>query len=546
MRRRRDHWFRSSISLVLAISLLAGCGGGSNGGGGGGGAVSTPESGGAQGGSSANGPQKGGVLRVAVIGEPPNLDMHTTTATITFEIGWHMFETLYTYTASYGIQPMLAAEMPEINDGGKQYVIKLRQGVPFHNGKEMTSEDVVASMQRWKNLAQNAQSAFAGLNAIKAVDPYTLEVSFDQPNGTLLVAMATPGNGLAIYPKEIAEQFPDKPITEYVGTGPYEFVEHVTDRYIRMKRFEQYAARSEESDGPGGKKQAYVDEIRFIPVPDVNTRLSGLESGDYDVAAVLSGSQYETVRGNPDLQAILVKPISHLNVSFNMKKGPFTNKLIRQAAQAAMDAEAIMAAGFGHPDLYRLDPGLMQQEQTEWYTDAGKELYNQHNSEKAKQLLGQAGYKGEKIRFLATKEYDYNYKSALVYSEQLKAAGFNVELVISDWATLIQNRAKEDAWEIFSTGISVKNSPLMLASMGDKWFGWWENEERNRLVSEIAGELDTKRAAESWARLQQLYYQEAPSVKVGDYFSLRAARKEVGNVPTMGEYYFWNTYLGVD
>lgn len=525
---RRNRWLVGATALALSVSLIAGCG-------------SNSKNTDAPGGTGQG--QKGGVLKVAIVGEPPTIDMHTTTATLAFEVGWHIFETLYTYTKDYGIQPMLAEAMPEVKEGGKVYVIKLRQGVLFHNGKALTADDVIASINRWNRLAQNAKGALAGLKAVTAPDPHTVQIEFDKPNGTLLAALATPGNGLAIYPQEICEQYPDKAIQEFIGTGPYKLVEHVPDRYYKMQRFDQYAARSEEPNGPGGKKEAYADEIRFIPVPDADTRLSGLQSGEYDVAALLSGSQYETVNSDTNLRPVIVKPISHLNVSFNMKQGPFTNKLVRQAALAVMDPDPIMAVAFAQQELYRIDPSLMQQEQGVWWTDAGKEHYNQNNVDKAKQLLQQAGYKGEKIRYMATKEYDYNYKAALVYADQMKAAGFNVELVVSDWATMVSNRAKPDAWDMFGTGVSVKNNPLLLASMGDKWFGWWESPQRDELAQQIAGEIDDTNAAKRWAELQTLYYEEVPSVKIGDYFALRAARKNVKNVPTMGEYYFWNTYV---
>lgn len=551
---------RRSIAFLTAFLLLgvliAGCGGSKSG--------STPSSSSTSGSSTSGsstsgsstsgsstsqapaGPQKGGILKVAIIGEPPTIDMHSTTATIAFEVGWHIFETLYTYTAGYDIQPMLAEKMPDIAEAGKIYTVKLRQGVKFHNGKEMTADDVVASANRWSKIAQNAKGVLTGLKSITAKDKYTVEFAFDKPNGALLVGLATPGNGMSIYPKEIVDKFPDKKIEgneNYIGTGPYKLVEWVPDRYIKMQRFDQYAARSEEPNGPGGKKNAYADELRFIPVPDVNTRLAGLESGEYDVAAVLSGTQLETVKGNSNLQAVTVKPVSYLNFNFNTIRPPFNNKLVRQAALAVMDADQIMAAAFGHKDMYRIDASLMQVEQKTWYTDAGKELYNQKNLQKAKDLLAKSGYKGEKIRFMATKEYDYNYKGSLVYSELLKAAGFNIELVISDWATLVANRAKPDVWEIYGTGISLKNNPLLLAPMGDKWFTNWQDPKRTELVGKIAGEVDDAKAAVIWKDLQKLVYEEAPWVKVGDYFALRAARKNIGGVPTMSEYYFWNTHI---
>src|SRR2546429_4635825 len=98
--------------------------------------------------ADAQAPRKGGTLRVAMIGEPPTLDAHVTTATITRETGINMFETLFALDAKYQPVPLLV-ERYEIQDGGKRYVFKLRKGVKFHNGKELGAGDVVASLQRW-------------------------------------------------------------------------------------------------------------------------------------------------------------------------------------------------------------------------------------------------------------------------------------------------------------------------------------------------------------------------------------------------------------
>ncbi|MCI0549020.1 MAG: ABC transporter substrate-binding protein, partial [Candidatus Rokubacteria bacterium] len=102
--------------------------------------------------ASAQTPKKGGALRVGMIGEPPSLDPHTTTATITREIGINMFETLYTLDAKFQPVPLLA-DGHDALDGAKRYVIRLRKGVRFHNGKELTADDVVASLQRWGKVA---------------------------------------------------------------------------------------------------------------------------------------------------------------------------------------------------------------------------------------------------------------------------------------------------------------------------------------------------------------------------------------------------------
>ena len=97
-------------------------------------------------------PRPGGVLRVGMIGEPPTLDAHATTAVITREIGINVFEGLYALDGKFQPVPLLA-EGHEVLDGGRRYVVRLRRDVKFHNGKPLTAADVVASLKRWGAMA---------------------------------------------------------------------------------------------------------------------------------------------------------------------------------------------------------------------------------------------------------------------------------------------------------------------------------------------------------------------------------------------------------
>jgi peptide/nickel transport system substrate-binding protein len=97
--------------------------------------------------SAQDTPRTGGVLKAAMIGEPPTLDLHWTTAVITQEIVFHVYEGLFTYDAKFAPVPMLA-ESSTMTPDGRRYTIALRKGVRFHTGKEMTSADVVASLNR--------------------------------------------------------------------------------------------------------------------------------------------------------------------------------------------------------------------------------------------------------------------------------------------------------------------------------------------------------------------------------------------------------------
>src|SRR5699024_6315186 len=127
--------------------------------------------------------------------------------------------------------------------------------------------------------------------------------------------------------------------------------------------------------------------------------------------------------------------------------------------QAALDHEEILQASEGD-GFYRLDPGLMFKE-TAWNTDAGADLYNQNDPDKAKALLEEAGYDGTPLRFMTTQEYQDHYNATVVARQQLENAGFVVDLQVYDWATVVDRQNKEETWDATTTGISFKPEPTM-------------------------------------------------------------------------------------
>ena len=204
--------------------------------------------------------RKGGVLRVGMIGEPPTLDAHATTATITREITANIYEGLYALDAKYQPVPLLA-EGHDVGDGGKRYTIRLRKDVKFHNGKALTSADVAASLKRWGALATTGKALFKNVETVEAKGPNAVEIRLREPAGSLLTTLGTVDNGAMIYPKELIDAAGEGQLKEFVGTGPFKFVEHKPDRHIKLARYDGYAARAEPASGLGGQRVAYVDEI---------------------------------------------------------------------------------------------------------------------------------------------------------------------------------------------------------------------------------------------------------------------------------------------
>ena len=485
-------------------------------------------------------PQKGGSLKIAIMGEPPSLDPAFSSATITQNLSSQFFEGLFGRSMKYAPKPVLA-EHYEVTPDGKTHTIVLRKGVPFHNGKEMTSADVVASLRRYTEVSFRGRVVGKRLDQFQARDKYTVVGRFKDSTGLLPVYLA--GFDAVIVPEEIATASGKNQMREIVGTGPFKFAERLPDRYTRLVRNDNYAARSDEPDGFAGRKTAYLDEIRFIPVPEVAVRSDGVTTGEYDFGEALDPDSYPQLKGNPGLNTFIVKPYYWTSMHFNKKQGMFTNVTLRKAVQKAVSVEPAARTGFGRPDFYRLQPGLAAPE-TIWYTDAGKELYSSPNPDEARSLLKQAGYNGEPIRWLSTKDYAWNYNTALTIKSQIEAIGMKVDLQVSDWGTLVGRRGKPELWDVFMTGHEGYTHPILQPFLDSNWAGFWASEEKDRIVGALTAETNEKKAFTLIQDLQSLVYKEAAFIRLNDYFVLRAARKTLEGYQNPADWFFWGCWLG--
>lgn len=493
-------------------------------------------------GASQDSIPEGGTLRVAIIGEPPVLaDSQFTTATITSNIAQQMFEGLFARSGLYTAAPMLA-ESSSVSDDGLLYTFPLRQGVSFHNGQALTAEDVVASITRWGTLTGRGRTIFARLDEIVATDEMTVEMRFNQPTGVLLDFLAL--IEAFIMPKEIAEAAGEEALTEeqLIGTGPFMFEERQVDQYIRLVRYDGYTPREDEPDGAAGRKVAYLDGIEFIPVPDASVRADGLITGEYHFSDSVEPDQFDSLDGDPNVMPIIVKPYYWLAPHFNKAEGLFTDPKMRKAVSLAFSADDAMISGFGREEFFRLNPSVAAEESA-WYSDAGDEAYRAYDPEAARAMMEEAGYDGTPIRWLTTREYPYNFNAASLMAQRLEEAGMPVELVLSDWATLVQNRSDPTAYEIFMTGHSSYSHPATQPFNDPQWPGFWESEERDRILSEMIAEVDQEAQQALIVEYQELIWTEMPCIKLGDYFFLRAARAELQNFVNFPDWFFWNTGL---
>ena len=380
------------------------------------------------------------------------------------------------------------------------------------------------------------------MEAIEAKGPHAVEIRLKEPSGSLLTALAHVDNAAMIYPKEVIDAAGEGQLKEFVGTGPYKFVEHKPDRHIKLARYDGYANRGEPASGLAGQRAAYLDEILFLPVPDYATRQAGIVTGEYDFIEQVKPDQYERLKATAGVEPVVLKPYGWVTIVLNTKQGLMTDKRIRQAVQAALDTQPMMLAGLGHNDFYRLDPGLFFQEQV-WHTKVSAASYNQHDKDKARRLLKEAGYAGQPLRWIVTTEYEHHYKPSVVAKSQLEDVGLKIDLQVSDWATVVSRRNKPELWDAFTTAFTFQPEPSVAAQILCDWPGWWCNPDKDQLVQALARESDVKKRQAIIEKLQIAFYADAARIKVGDYFRLDARRKDVQGYESGPFMHFWNVWL---
>src|SRR5699024_5873237 len=207
----------------------------------------------------------------ALNAQPPTLDPQITTATATRDVARLMFESLMVFNSDFEPVPFLAEEVE--NEDNQLFTFHLREGVLFHNGEEMKAEDVVASMNRWKGLSNKGKSIIGDSEFVE-VDAYTVQIELSEPSSLFLSSIAESGQFAGIMPKEINEEAGPDGVSEYIGTGPFEFADWQQDNYIHFTKFDDYALVDEEPDGLAGRKDALVDDISFYIAEDPSTRLA--------------------------------------------------------------------------------------------------------------------------------------------------------------------------------------------------------------------------------------------------------------------------------
>ncbi len=480
-------------------------------------------------------------LNIAMGSEPPNLDAQLSTHIATRDVARQIFESLVTYDNDYNVVPMLAESFEQSEDG-KTFTFKLREGVKFHNGKEMTSKDVVASMNRWLTTSNAAKVSLEGAK-FKANGDYTVTFEVENPAYTTLSTLANVGQMAAIMPKEVIDSASANGINEYIGTGPFKFVEWKQDQNIHLSKNKDYQSLDIESNGLAGKKDVFINDIYFHFVPDTTTQITGIQTGQYDLLLEAPYDNYELLVNDSGIKTS-VNDYGAYYLIYNKQAGVFKNLAMREAINTGVNIEEIFENSFSHEDIYVMDSSYMPKKYTTWYSETGKEAYNQNDAEKAKNLLNEAGYNGEPIKILSTREYTHIYNSAVVLQQQLENMGVNVELELYDFATVLSKHNTEpEKWDIFITGLAYAQTPIESLVFTSPAMKPLNDSKFEEMVAAVKYSQTEDEAKTNWGMLQEYSWVELPVTKMGDFKKLSAFKNTVVDYKYMDGPILWNTKI---
>lgn len=487
-------------------------------------------------------PKRGGNLTYAYLSGPGTLDPHVASSMVELEVIHHVFEELVAMDGSYNAKPVLASKV-DISPDAKTFTFALRKGVKFHTGQEVTAADVLASFERYKKVSPNA-SVLAEVEGYDTPDPYTFIVRLSKPNAVFVDILKTPVYPFAILPADQKDKAGRE--VDIIGTGPFTLGEWRKDSHLVIKRFDGYVAdtSSPGPDGLAGRRTAYLDSVRYNFVPEANARVAALQAGDADVVSDIPPDLAKRFDGKPDLTAFKIFPFCMQVFVVHSQKPPTDNPLIRQAINAVANVDEITTA-MGR--ISQRNHSMVYASSPYYQGDAMKPYYDQKNPAKAKELLKQAGYKGEKITLQTNSNYPHFRDAILVLSEQMKEAGMNVAVDVVDWTTNASNMQRGTGeWNVSTTGYC--SNPLLGPQQWRVMFYTFPQVKNDTVLDRAYDKfysslaLDDRKAA--WNDIEKRVLEQAYMIKIADMGNMRAFNnKKVENFTGYYLVRFWDVSL---
>ncbi|RWP86669.1 MAG: ABC transporter substrate-binding protein [Mesorhizobium sp.] len=477
------------------------------------------------------------------------------TSNITIDHSLAIYDTLFSLDSKFVPQPQMVKKWG-VSEDKKTYTFELRDGLNWHDGTPVTAADCVASIRRWVQVP-GGQLLMERAKDISKKDDKTFTIALKEPLGLLIDLLATnTGQPLFMMREKDASRPATEQVTANIGSGPFRFNEALAKpgSSFTYDRNEKYMPRKEPSDGLAGGKIVKVDRVIWDNIGDTQTAFAALQAGEIDYVEQPPVDLYSVIETDPNLALqVLDKTGWVMCLRMNCLQKPFDNVKARQAMLHLIDQEAILSAvspnaNYAHTvtSLFGNGTPYSNDENTGWFKKGG-------DPEKAKQLLKESGYAGEKVVILQPTSIAWISDAAQLLAATLRKIGVDAELAPSDWGGVAARRSNKGpvengGWSIFITsdsGYSLTDpaGSVFLSANGDKgWYGWPKNDEYEALRTKWA-DVGTSEERKALAReMQRVWWDFAGEVYLGQTLRPIARRKALSGLIEMpgGFIPMWN------
>jgi peptide/nickel transport system substrate-binding protein len=485
-----------------------------------------------------------------------SLDPVWTTATVTRNFALMVYETLYGRDQAFNPKPLMV-QGHTIDDDGKRWTMKLRDGLVFHDGTPVLARDCIASLQRWLKRDAVSVTINARVDAIEAPDDKTLVWRLKKPFPLLAHFLSKVQPQPVIVPERLAATDPFKQLTEIVGCGPFRFLpdELVSGHHAAFAKFDKYVPRQEPASYNSGAHRVLLDRVEWRIIPDGATATNALISGEVDWLELPSPDVIPVLRKSPGVSTGLLDIYGTVAILRpNSLIPPTNNVMLRRAMMAAVDPREALIAAMGEDESGWRAPMGYFLSGVPAANDAGMEFRRkQWSTDDVKAMIAKSGYSGERIVLLhPTDQVIYNAFITVV-ADSFRKVGLNIDEQMVDWGTVVQRRTSKETldkggWSIFPAGAPGPEyvDPMLantLRSNGAKaWFGWPDDP---KLEAAYEAWIDAPNEVEQ--HKQEIAFQAAafdyvPTIPLGQYLPQAAWRSNITGLLKGSAPVFW----GVD
>lgn len=469
----------------------------------------------------AESPRYGGRLLFGLARDITGLNPFVRTRSTNKYVRQIAYETLFDFDAKGQIVPMLA-ESWTISPDSKVYTIRLRRGVKFHNGEELTAEDVKWSAEYAKD-PKNASTGTTFLEKVQSVtvkDKYTVDFVLKESQAIFLNLLASMEASFPVLPKGAVPPAQGNVTGPPPGTGPFEFKEYKTAREIVFTRNKNYWQ----------KGVPYLDEIVLKPVEDEQVRFASLRAGDLDMIERTPNAFVKKIlnREYPEIRFTEAKYSGFRRLIFNVVSPPFNDLKLRQAVLYALDKKAYLDGAFwglGEPANHAIP------KENRWYVKLPEP---KRDLARVKALLKEAKAGPDfELEILARRGEE---PETQVLQEQLTSAGIKTKITVLESGGR-EARTRAGDFMMVLSGMDVPNDPgddyaveygcneaeVTAKRRGQNQSGYC-NKEFDRLMTDAAKIQDPKKRYELYAGALGILNQEIPAVSmafVPRYFTYR-------------------------